>query len=166
MSNSPLILGLDPGYDRLGWGMAQQINSSWQKVVYGCIETDRHQSLLARYQQLETDLSDLIIQYHPEEAALETLFFNHNQTTAMAVSEARGIILATLLHHHLPIAQYSPSQIKLTTTGYGRADKLAMEKMVRLEFKLPTDKIRDDALDALAVVLTHQVHRQQLPKSS
>lgn len=160
MRSSPLIIGLDPGYDRLGWGIARQINSSWQDIAYGCIITDRKLDLLARYQQLETTLTQIIDQYQPQEAALETLFFNHNQTTAMAVSEARGIIIATLLHHHLPIAQYAPSKIKLTTTGYGRADKKAIEKMVRLEFKLSTAKIIDDALDALAVVLTHQVHRQ------
>lgn len=156
------ILGIDPGYDRLGWAVAVRQGQQWGKVELGCIETNRKQSTNLRYKQLETDLQTVIEKYSPTQAAVETLFFANNVTTAMKVAETRGIIIAMLMRNQLPISQYNPMKIKETVTGNGKADKKAIEKMVRMEFSLNNNKILDDALDALAVVLTHQVLSKNL----
>ncbi len=155
-TSNEIILGIDPGYDRLGWAIAQN-NSGWTNIKLGCIETNRTQTIIQRYQQLELDLQKIIDQYRPTQAAVETLFFANNVTTAMKVAEVRGIVLAILIRNNLAISQYNPMQIKETVTGTGKADKKAVEKMVRLEFKIAEKNILDDALDALAVVFTHYI---------
>ncbi len=155
--NPQVILGIDPGYDRLGWAIAVPNQGSWHKVELGCIETNRDQSLAKRYQQLEQNLQKVIDQHQPTQAAVETLFFAQNTTTALKVAEVRGIILAILIRNQLKIEQYNPMKIKQTVTGNGKADKKAVEKMIRLEFKLNQDQILDDAIDALAVAFTHHI---------
>ncbi|NMA29495.1 MAG: crossover junction endodeoxyribonuclease RuvC, partial [Candidatus Pacebacteria bacterium] len=116
-----------------------------------------------RYQQILEDLTAIIQRHQPQEAAIETLFWFKNQSTAMQVSEARGLILATLLKAGLKISQYTPLQIKQAVTGYGRADKKAVEKMVRLELAIDQNsakEILDDTFDALALLLCHQASRK------
>ena len=157
-----VILGIDPGYGRLGWAVVVVANSGWKTIKFGCIQTSKSTPLLDRYSQLEQALEKIIQANQPTEAAVETLFFSNNVKTAMQVAETRGIILACLLRHHIKITQYNPMQIKETVTGNGRADKKAVEKMVRLEFKLKPEKILDDAIDALAAVLTHRIRSQNL----
>ncbi len=151
------ILGIDPGYDRLGWAVAAHDQAQWQNINLGCITTDRSKSMTERYQQLESGLQKIIDQYQPTQAAVETLFFANNTTTALKVAEARGIILAVLMRNKITISQYNPMHIKETVTGNGRADKKAMKKMINLEFDLPPSekKVLDDAIDALGAVLTH-----------
>ncbi len=156
------ILGLDPGYGRLGWAIANQSGSELTCQDLGCIETNSDQDLFNRYLEMEKKLQQVIDQYHPDEAALETLFFSRNQKTAMKVSESRGIVIARLMHNQLPISQYAPNQIKETVTGYGKADKKAVEKMIRMEFELKDKKVLDDAIDALAVVLTHRIRSKNI----
>jgi crossover junction endodeoxyribonuclease RuvC len=151
------ILGIDPGYGRLGWAIGKKVGAGWDTPELGCIETAAHLNTYQRYQQLEDKLQKVINKYKPDEAALETLFFSNNQKTAMQVAESRGIILAALIRNKLPITQYNPMEIKETVTGNGRADKKAVEKMIRMEFKLRDKKVLDDAIDALAVVLTHSI---------
>ena len=149
------ILGIDPGYDRLGWAVASRNQDKWEKVELGCIITDRSKKMVERYQQIESELQKLIDQFKPTQTAIETLFFANNITTAMKVAEVRGIIIASLLRNNLPVNQYNPMKIKETVTGNGRADKKAIKKMVQLEFKLQDTTVLDDALDALGIVLTH-----------
>jgi len=156
------ILGIDPGFDRLGWAVAKRQGEQWSAVELGCIETNRQQSTTQRYQQLETDLQAVINKYQPTQTAVETLFFANNVTTAMRVSETRGIIIALLMRNQLLISQYNPMKIKEAVTGDGKADKKAVEKMVRIEFGLTDKKVLDDAIDALAVVLTHQILSKNL----
>lgn len=151
------ILGIDPGYGRLGWAIGRHNGTSWENLVLDCIETSSKAEPLERYQQLEKELQEVIDEHQPQEAAVETLFFANNRKTAMKVAESRGIILATLIRNQLPVKQYNPMEIKETVTGYGKADKKAVEKMIRMEFNLRQEKILDDALDALAVVLTHKI---------
>ena len=153
-----LILGLDPGYDRLGWAVGDKKNNKWKNLHYGCIQTNKKQPLLKRYHQLDFKLNDIIRDYHPYQAAVETLFFSKNRKTALAVSEARGVILSCLIRNNLEIYEYGPGQIKQTVTGYGQADKKAVEKMVRMELSLPKEPIIDDAIDALGVMITHGAH--------
>lgn len=163
---SEVLIGLDPGYDRLGWGIGEVQRGQLTVLAYGCIQTSASSDRLERYQQLDTTLTQLLQQYHPSEAGVETLFFSKNQTTAIHVAEARGVILSTLLRHQVRIYEYNPMSIKQAVTGTGRADKQAVEKMVRLQLKLPptTGKVLDDALDALAILLTHTASRSLLKR--
>lgn len=154
------ILAIDPGYDRMGWaiGAAKLQRSGASKielVEYGYLQTDKKETFEARYLKIFTYVEQLIKEYKPQELALETLFFSRNQTTAMKVAEIRGIIIIACLKSGLSLHQYNPGSVKLTVTGYGKADKKAIEKMVRLEYKLLDEKIMDDALDAIAILITH-----------
>jgi crossover junction endodeoxyribonuclease RuvC len=152
------ILGIDPGFDRVGWAILQTAGDKIIKIAYDCIQTSAKQSLFNRYQQIKQQLNQIIKQYQPQILSIESLFFYNNQKTAMQVSEARGIIISSCLDHNLKIFEYTPLQIKQTATGFGKADKKAVEKMIRMHFKLsPKEKIIDDAIDALAVILTHQI---------
>lgn len=153
-SKSTILMGIDPGFDRIGWAVCQSSPQGLQPLAFGCIRTNKKETQLERYKQLATDLTALVTRYQPSCAAVESLFFATNQKTAIAVAQARGIILAQLFDHHIRIHEYTPLQIKQATAGYGNADKAAMEKMVRLQLQLPAEKIIDDTIDALAMVLT------------
>lgn len=152
-----MILGLDPGYDRLGWAVGEK-KKNWQNLYFGCIQTNKKSPLLERYRQLDKEIDAIVHKYSPQHAAIETLFFSKNKKTALTVSESRGIILSSLIRNHLEIFQYNPGTIKQTVTGSGNADKKAVEKMVRMELSLPAKFIIDDAIDALGVMITHQAH--------
>lgn len=157
-STQNTILGIDPGYDRLGWAVATRVNDSWGRVEYGCIQTNRHDDILLRYQDLFKQLSNLIDRAKPTQAAIETLFFANNTTTALKIAEVRGLVISSCLQHQLSIYQYNPMIIKQAVTGNGRADKKAIAKMVELEFCLTNQHQLDDASDALALVLTHYLY--------
>jgi len=163
MAKTPIIIGIDPGYDRLGWAVGGQEAGSWNILAHGCIQTDKKNSLERRYQHILTELKAVVKKYQPDEAAIETLFWSRNKSTAMAVSESRGLILAVFIQAGLKIAQYTPLQIKQAVTGYGRADKKAVEKMVRLELGISQSeakKIIDDTFDALALIVCHHSARK------
>ena len=160
---NPIIIGIDPGYDRLGWAVAQKNPGAWHIFDQGCIVTDRQQEIEQRFQQILDELSAIIQRYQPQEAAVETLFWFKNQSSAMKVSEARGLIITNLLNAGIKISQYTPLQIKQAITGYGRADKKAVEKMVRLELAIDQNQAKniiDDTFDALALVICHQASRK------
>jgi crossover junction endodeoxyribonuclease RuvC len=158
--SNQVILGIDPGYDRIGWAVGSKLNSKLEILDLGCIQTNKKDDLFSRYQALEKELSEIIDRYTPNELAIETLFFSKNKKTALQVSEARGVIISSCVKNSLEIFEYYPNQIKLVVTGNGQADKQAVEKMVRLQLKLPREKIIDDAIDAIAIVLTHDVTRR------
>jgi crossover junction endodeoxyribonuclease RuvC len=158
---SPLILGIDPGYDRVGWAAAQY--NQQKKVVfagYGCIQTDKNASSAERYLQITTELNSILKQHQPEEVALESIFFTKNQTTAMQVAEARGLIIGCCLTVTPRLFNYTPSQIKLAVTGSGTATKPAVTKMVALQTGLQLNSLVDDTVDAMAVAITHLASRQ------
>lgn len=159
MKNNPIIVGIDPGYDRVGIAIGQKNGSKWQVFAHTCIQTDKKAHLFKRYEQIAEELELLITKYQVTEAGIESLFWFKNQSTALDVSEARGVIIATLLRHQVKIAEYTPLQIKQSLTGYGRADKKAVEKMVRMELVLE-GKIIDDAIDALATMICHECSRK------
>jgi len=162
ISQEPLLLGIDPGYDRLGWAVAKRTNLGWKNVHLGCIQTDKRLNIIQRYQILEKELQKIINKYQPVEAGVETLFFAKNTTSALKVAEVRGLIIACLLRNNIKIEQYNPVKIKEAVTGSGKADKKAIAKMIHLEFKLDTGEILDDAIDALAVLFTHQLYNRNL----
>lgn len=156
-----IILGVDPGFDRIGWAVGQMLHSGRVNLLsFGLIETDKKADLFTRYAQIEREFDAIVNEFGVEEAALESLVFFRNYTTVIPVAQARGILLATLIRREVKIFEYSPSQIKMSVTGYGRADKKAIEKMVRLQFKfdelnLGKARVIDDTFDAMAVLLTH-----------
>lgn len=151
-----ILMGFDPGYDRLGWAVLDATNRHKPTIIeYGCILTDKSEELHQRYTVILEQAKVLIEKHHPQTAAIESLIFNTNKTTAIRVSEVRGLILSQLLVTGCDVAEYSPPQIKLAVTGYGRADKAAVAKMVELQFGLSGKRLLDDTIDALAVALTH-----------
>jgi|SRR5581483_3094628 len=149
------ILGIDPGIARCGWGV---IENSGQKVDarnYGCIETSSKLEMELRLFQLHKDLGKIIKTYKPEVLVLEDLFFNTNAKTAFVVGQARGVVLLSAGEHNLDVAVYTPLQVKIAVTGYGRAEKNQVEKMVQVLLKIKTMPKLDDTVDALAIGLTH-----------
>lgn len=163
------LMAIDPGYDRVGWAIGVLQGTQLHQVAYGLIQTSPKDSLVSRYQQIDTELTALVVKYQPTEAAIESLFFYNNKSTAIHVAEARGVIISTFFRHQMKVAEYTPLQIKQAVTGFGQADKKAVEKMVMLQLKkflTPTnDKIIDDTLDALACLLTHATSRSSTMKS-
>ncbi|MDQ3008135.1 MAG: crossover junction endodeoxyribonuclease RuvC [bacterium] len=150
-----IFLGIDPGYDRVGWAFGSVSSRQVTVLKYGCIQTNNSDDIQMRYEQIRAELDALLTMYTPVQAALETIFFSKNQTTAIRVSEARGVIIGELLRHNVTFYEYNPMSIKLAVTGHGKADKAAVEKMVRLQLRIPVSKVKDDAMDALAILLTH-----------
>ena len=148
------ILGIDPGYGRTGWGVVEKQNGDWKHVAHGCIETSVKDPFVERLIEIKIEIEKLIKEYKPTRAGVEGLFFAKNAKTAMKVGQARGVILLTLVDAGLVIDEFTPLQVKQALTGYGRADKNQMQKMVQLQLGLKDKPTPDDAADALAVALT------------
>lgn len=148
------ILGIDPGFGRVGFGVIEGNKQLWKPVVYGCIETDPKKPLVERLLNISDELNRIIKKYQPTVSAVEELFFAKNVTTAMQVGQARGVILLSLCQAKLPIYEYTPNEVKQTITGTGRADKQQMQRMVQVHLGLQAIPKPDDAADALAVALT------------
>ncbi len=150
-----VILGIDPGYATVGFGVIKIENGRNMPVDYGVITTPKTVSLTKRLEMIAKGIEDLIEKYNPDAFALEELFFQNNQKTAIAVAEARGVILLTAIKKLGEIYEYTPMQIKQAMTGYGKADKKQMQQVVKLFLGLKDIPKPDDAADALAIALTH-----------
>ncbi len=148
------ILGIDPGYGRMGWGVIEGNKNGWKLVSSGCLETKASTPFLKRLQELRNCLQHVIKTYKPDRAGVEQLFFAKNAKTAMDVGQARGVILVTLFDAGLPITEATPMQVKQSVVGYGKADKLQIQHMVALQLGLKNKKMQDDMADALAIALT------------
>lgn len=154
------ILGVDPGYDRAGWAVLDiTAKRDVTLLEYGCVQTNKNSSILERYTFIISELTTVLKKHQPEEAALESVFFSNNQKTAIRVSEARGVIISTLIPFNISLTEYTPNQVKLAVTGHGSADKAAVEKMIRLQLKITERKILDDTIDAVAIAFTHSLLR-------
>lgn len=149
------ILGIDVGTAIVGWGIIDTEGSTATCVQYGTITTPKTDDMPDRLRDIYDSLLELIGLYKPEQAAVESLFFSKNQKTVMTVSQARGVILLALQTCGLPIYEYTPLQVKSGVTGYGKAEKLQVQKMVQLTLKLKELPTPDDAADALAIALYH-----------
>lgn len=148
------VIGIDPGSGIIGFGLIEQ--SSKPKLIdAGIIRTTIGDDPASRLVELYESLKELITEFKPDVASVEKLFFAQNVTTAMNVSQARGVILLALAEAGLPIHEYTPLQIKMAMTGYGRATKAQIQEMVRVQLSLKKKPSPDDAADALAVALTH-----------
>lgn len=149
------ILGIDPGIGRTGWGVIEVQSSKFKVQSYGCIETPAGMPTEKRLQALFDEISRIITEEKPNAFAIEDLFFNTNAKTALVVGQARGVVLLVASQHNLPIGVYTPLQVKIAVTGYGRAEKGQVGQMVKTILKLPSIPKPDDTADALAIAITH-----------
>ena len=149
------ILGIDPGIAIVGWGVVDFERSTLRAVDYGSITTTPDMTIESRIAAVYHGMQNLFDAFHPDAMAVEELFFNTNQKTGIIVAEARGVILLSAVEAGVPIAEYTPLQIKQALTGYGRADKHQIQSMVKTFLRLKSIPRPDDAADALAVALTH-----------
>ncbi len=149
------ILGIDPGFGRLGYGIIEYRNGKYRTVEYGCITTPAKERLSLRLKKIEEDLEEVLSRNKIDEASIEDLFFNDNIKTGIQVAEARGVILCTLERHGIKINEYTPLQVKQALVGYGRAKKDQVEYMVKDILKLEQMPKIDDTTDALAIAICH-----------
>ncbi len=152
------VLSVDPGYDRLGVAILELQNEKETLLYSHCIETDRSLPLPDRLHHIGILFEDLIHTHHPDTLAIETLFFNKNQKTAIGVAQARGMLIYLAKTHHCTVYEFGPQEIKIAITGYGKSDKNAVIDMVkRLVAGAPPIAL-DDEYDAIAVGVTCLAH--------
>lgn len=150
-----VVLGIDPGFARLGYGIIDFTKSKYKVIEYGTISTKAGEPLPERLKKISDDLEGVIEKYNIEVASIEDLFFNTNTKTAIHVAEARGVILYTLVKHGIKIKEFTPLQVKQALVGYGRADKLQIKNMVKKFLKLKDMPKLDDTTDALAIAICY-----------
>jgi crossover junction endodeoxyribonuclease RuvC len=148
-----VILGIDPGIGRTGWGVIIKNGSTTKAQDYGCIETEAGLPIERRLQIIRKDLVRIIKKYKPQQLGIEDLFFNTNAKTALIVGQARGVVIVTAADLGLEVFSYTPLQVKTAITGYGRAEKNQMGKMIKILLNLPEIPTPDDTCDALACAL-------------
>jgi crossover junction endodeoxyribonuclease RuvC len=149
------ILGIDPGIAIVGFGFIDKQGSKLVPVQYGAIQTDSHTEASLRLKQIYDTMVQLINQYKPDAVAIEKLFFNRNVTTALTVAQARGVLILAAVQHGLPVAEYTPLQVKQAIVGYGKAEKKQVQEMVRIFLHLSAAPKPDDVADALAIAICH-----------
>ena len=149
------IIGIDPGYAIMGWGILDLKGNKFSVVDYGSITTDAGEDAAKRLQHIYAELGAIIAKYEPEEAAIEELFFNNNAKTVILVGEARGIAVLACANAGLEISEYTPLQIKQALVGYGRADKKQVQAMVKAILNLKEVPRPDDTADAVAAAICH-----------
>ena len=154
------VLAIDPGYDRLGVAVMEKINGRETLLYSTCLLSDKKASLPDRLLTLGESLEALINEHQPKQVAIETLFFNKNQKTAVAVAEARGMVIFLARKHGALVKEFGPAEVKVAVTGYGKSDNRAvMEMLKRLVPDLPTRAL-DDEYDAIAVAVTALAHQR------
>ena len=149
-----IILGIDPGFADMGYGVVQLEKGNYSLVDYGVLTTGKQESVPVRLKIIYDGVSALLDKFKPEAVAVEQLYFFKNQKTVITVAEARGAILVALIEKCGRIYEYTPLQVKMALTGYGRAEKGQIQQMVKTLLKLKEIPRPDDAADALAVALT------------
>ena len=150
-----IVLGIDPGYALMGWGVVEAEGSRMKLINYGCIETKAGVPMQNRLRALQLGVRDLLNIYKPDDVAFEELFFARNVTTALMVGAARGAAIIAAAEYTENLYEYTPMQIKQAVTGSGRADKKQVQQMVKLLLKMEEIPKPDDAADAIACAITH-----------
>ena len=148
-----IIFGIDPGYGIIGYGVIEKLGNKYNVLDYGVVTTPAKTDLSIRLNMMYDEIDAKIKKYNPDCVAIEELFFNKNITTAIAVAQARGALVLCATKANKKIYEYTPLQIKQAITGYGRADKGQMQRMVQILLNLTSIPKPDDAADALAVAL-------------
>jgi len=149
------ILGIDPGYAIVGYGVLDYAKNRFSVVGYGAITTKAHTPLEERLMDIYNDTLTIIDKYKPDEISIEKLYFNTNSTTAIAVAEARGVIVLASERKGVEVIEYTPLQVKQAVTGYGRAEKHQVMEMVKSLLNLTKVPKPDDTADALAIAICH-----------
>lgn len=149
------ILGIDPGYAIIGWGVLNYERGRYSPMGFGAITTQAGVPFVERLQQIYNELSFTLAKYEPEAMAIEKLYFQNNQKTAIEVAEARGVILLAAQNAGVPIFEYTPLQVKSAVTGYGQAQKPQVMEMTKRLLRLEKVPKPDDTADALAIAICH-----------
>ena len=149
------ILGIDPGYAILGWGVVDVEGNRFKAVAYDSILTDKDTPMPQRLSMLFDGLQEIISKYHPDEASIEELYFNNNAKTAIMAAHGRGVALLACSKRGVPCYEYTPLQVKQNVVGYGRAEKKQVQQMVKVILNLREIPKPDDAADALAIAICH-----------
>ncbi|MBR1592267.1 MAG: crossover junction endodeoxyribonuclease RuvC [Ruminococcus sp.] len=153
--NKLRILGIDPGYAIVGFGILDYDGINFNPIEYGAILTEANTPFSERIKAIHTDMEYIFERYKPDCMAMEKLYFNSNQKTAINVAQARGVTLLSAAKRDIPITEYTPLQVKISVTGYGRAEKNQVMEMTRQLLNLAQIPKPDDAADALAVAICH-----------
>ncbi len=154
------IISIDPGYERLGIAIIEKKERQKEELLFStCFKTSPKLSHHTRLLLIGDEIERVIKTYKPEAMAIEKLFFGANQKTAVAVAEARGVILYTASRHQLSVTEFTPPQIKIATTGHGRSEKRQVIDMTKKLIKVPSGKTSDDEFDAIAIGLTYFAHK-------
>ncbi|MBC8263348.1 MAG: crossover junction endodeoxyribonuclease RuvC [Anaerolineales bacterium] len=166
--NENLVLGIDPGTAITGYGLVWGEGDNLRLVDYGTITTPSDESQPQRLQEIYRQLTALIQERQPAEAAVEKLFFSRNVRTALSVGQARGVALLAMANADLDIHEYTPLEVKQAVVGYGRATKEQVQEMVKVLLGLDSVPQPDDAADAIAVAICHihSAHMRDLIRSS
>lgn len=149
------ILGIDPGYAIIGYGILEYDGYNFKPLGYGAITTDAGTDFPLRLMDIYNDMNTVISQFRPDVMSIEKLFFNTNHTTAIDVAQARGIIVLSAAQSGIPIYEYTPLQVKQSVVGYGRAEKKQVQEMTRSILGLASVPKPDDTADALALAICH-----------
>ena len=149
------VLGIDPGYAIVGWGVLDYTGNRFTPVAYGAILTDKDSSYEPGPAEIYTGMNEVCEKYRPQALSIEKLYYQHNQTTVIGVAEARGVILLSAAQAGVPIFEYTPMQVKQAVTGYGKAVKKQIQEMTRILLHLEAVPKPDDTADALALAIAH-----------
>jgi len=153
-----IILGIDPGTATTGYGVInKRKNKEIEVLEYGCIETSPNLNPGERLKIINNELNKLIKKHGPKVLAVESLYFFKNLKTAMPVSQAKGVVLLTAAKKRLPVHEFTPLQVKMTITGYGRAEKKQVQRMIQALLDLDEIPKKDDAADALGVAVCYAI---------
>lgn len=150
-----IILGIDPGYAIVGYGVLEYKNNKFKVIEYGAITTDASMDMFDRFKSIYDDICEVMERTNPDFMAIEELFFNSNQKTAINVAQARGVILLAAMNRGIQIFEYTPLQVKQAVAGYGRAEKKQVQQMVKLLLGLKEVPRPDDTADAVAIAICH-----------
>lgn len=150
-----IILGIDPGYAIVGYGVLEYKNNKFKVIEYGAITTDASMDMFDRFKSIYDDICEVMERTKPDFMAIEELFFNSNQKTAINVAQARGVILLAAMNREIQIFEYTPLQVKQAVAGYGRAEKKQVQQMVKLLLGLKEVPRPDDTADAVAIAICH-----------
>ena len=149
------ILGIDPGFAITGYSIIDYKGNKFKLITSGAILTEAHTQFSSRLEKIYNELNQIIDEFKPDAMSIEELFFNNNAKTVINVAQARGVILITAKINKIPVYEYTPLQVKQSVVGYGRADKIQVQRMVKLilnEEKLPK---LDDTTDSMAIAICH-----------
>ena len=159
-----IILGIDPGYATVGYGVVNYDRGRFAPIRFGAITTPPKTDFSARLEMIYDDMTVLLDKSQPQALSIEQLFFSNNKTTAIDVAQARGVILLSARKHGVPVFEYTPMQVKQAVVGYGHADKHQVQEMVKLILHLKSIPKPDDAADALAIAICH-ANSSDMPQS-